>query len=200
MNAKILFLGVALAATSLSMAQTKNFSVVGERLEYRNLGTVESESDFETFTGKTTKISGSINFDPKTRKGNGILVVDVASVKTGIDLRDEHMRGAQWMNADKFPTIRFATTSVKQLRGNQYEVTGSITMRGITKAVKGKATLLYSPASSRNKAAGFDGDLVKLNAKVDIRLSDFGIEIPVEAQGKVSNTVTIGISAYALSK
>src|ERR1044072_1078657 len=100
---------VALAGSS-AFAAEKQFQIVSEKLSYRNVATVEIESKFETFPGRTSNVTGALNFDPATRKGSGKIVIDVATIDTGIALRNEHMRGEGWMNSAKFPTIVFETT------------------------------------------------------------------------------------------
>ncbi|HMS56682.1 MAG TPA: YceI family protein, partial [Fimbriimonadaceae bacterium] len=131
MNRTLSTLALVLAA-SLSMAQPRTFKVVTDKLEYRNLATVESVTDFETFTGRTPKVTGTLNFDLAKKTGTGNIVVDVASIDTGIALRNDHMRGGQWLDAEKHPTIKFQTTRVAHVSGDKYRVTGQFTMRGVT--------------------------------------------------------------------
>lgn len=200
MNIKLGFAASLLAVTTVGFAAEKVFTVVGERLEYRNLATVESETEYEAFTGKTTKVSGALRFDPAKKVGSGTLIIDVASVGTGIPTRDEHMRSGQWMDAEKFPTIKFETKSVKNTGGDNYDVVGMLTMHGVTKEVKMRATVRYRAMSDLNKQNGFDGDVLQVKGKFEVNLSDFGIKIPAPAANKVANTVTLGISAYAVAK
>jgi len=187
------------ASAAFAGAASKTFKVVGERLEYRNLATVESETEFETFTGKTTKVSGSINFDAAKKNGNGTIIVDVASIDTGIPLRNDHMRSAGWLDAEKHPTIKFVATKVKAAGKDQYTVTGKLTVKGITKDVTTKVRLKYKPFGEDVKAAGFSADVVQLYTKFSIKLSDYGVVIPAPAKGKVSDKVELTVSAYAVA-
>ena len=200
MNNRLTLAASLLALSAFGFAAEKTFTVVGDRLEYRNLATVVSESEFEAFTGKTTKVSGSLTFDMAKKTGSGTIMVDVASIQTGIPTRDEHMRSAQWLDAEKFPSIKFETKSVKSAGGDKYRVTGNLTLHGVTKTITINATVKYRAASPAVKSAGFDGDVVQIATKFDIKLSDYGVTIPAPAQGKVSNEVTLGISAYATAK
>jgi len=190
----------AAIAPSLAMAQEKTFRIVDGQLAYRNLASVESETEFETFTGKTTNVSGSLRFDPRAKTGSGSISVDVASIDTGIPGRNDHMKGAQWLDAAKHPKISFVTTSVRSLGGDRYQVRGKFTMKGITKDVTTTATLRYRAAGDATKAAGFDGDVAQILARFNIKLSDYGVTIPAPAKGKVANTVAITLSAYAVAK
>lgn len=191
--------GVLLAA-SLAYAQTRTFNIVGDKLEYRNLATVESVSEFETFTGRTTKVSGTLNFDPAKKTGSGTIEVDVASVDTGIELRNDHMRSPQWLDTAKYPKVRFQTTKVSHVTGDRYRVTGNFTMHGMTKQLTTDATVRFRKNGPETKAAGFDGDVVQLQTSFRVKLSDYGIKIPAQAAGKVSNDVRIDVRAYALAK
>jgi polyisoprenoid-binding protein YceI len=192
-------LPLILSSVALAGAATKTFKVVGERLEYRNLATVESETEFETFTGKTTKVSGSIDFDVAKKTGNGTIIVDVASIDTGIALRNDHMRSANWLDAEKYPTIKFVATKVKAAGQDQYTVSGKLTIKGVTKDVITKVRLKYKPFSEDVKTAGFSGDVVQLYTKFSIKLSDYGVVIPAPAKGKVSDKVELTVSAYAVA-
>jgi polyisoprenoid-binding protein YceI len=141
---------------SVSAAGTpKQFQVVGERLSYRNVATVESESDFETFTGRTNAVSGTISFDPTTKTGSGTLVIDVSSIDTGIALRNDHMKSDKWMDAGKYPTITFKTEKVQKLSGDDYKVTGKLTLHGVTRNVTTKARVRYRASGEATKAVGF---------------------------------------------
>lgn len=187
-------LAIALLAGS-SFAQSKKFQV-GTGNPTQQLGTVESQSDFETFTGRTDKVTGTIMFDPVKKTGSGKIMVDVASISTGLDLRDEHMRSEGWLNAEKHANITFETTSVKFLKGDTYQVTGKFTMKGVTKTITTTATVKYAKESEKTKAARFKGDVLQVRTSFTVKLSDYGVKIPAQAAGKVSNTVTISVSAY----
>lgn len=195
-------LSLALVALSLSLASAqaapKTFKV-GAGRPTMQLATVDSHTDLEAMTGRTDKVSGSLTFDPAKKSGSGRIVVDAASIDTGIDLRDEHMRGKMWLDVEEHPTIEFQTTNVKWVSGDTYTVTGKFTMHGVTKTLTTKATVKYMPGSAKTKAAGFAGDVLLVKTSFSVKLSDFGITIPAAAQGKISNAVTISVSAYGQS-
>lgn len=199
MNNKHRFLAIAalglLAASAL--ASPKTFTIVTDKLEYRNLATVESTTEFETFTGKTTKVTGSITFDPVAKTGSGKVSVDLSSISTGIDARDDHMRSPQWLDTAKYPTAVFQTTRVVNTSGDNYRVTGQFTLHGVTRTLTTQARVRYRAESEETKKAGFTGNVIHLFTKFDVKLADYGVKIPDIAKGKVSPTVTITVSAYA---
>ena len=192
----ILFASVATGAA----AQAKTFTVVGDKLQYRNLATVENVTDFETFTGRTTNIAGTITFDLAKKTGSGKIVVDVASIDTGIAARDAHLRSATWLDVEKFPTMTFETTSVRHKGGDTYTVTGKLTIHGVTKSLKTDTTVKFRARGAETKAAGFDGDVVLVTTNFKVKLSDYGIKIATPAVGKVANEVSVSLKAYAVAK
>lgn len=200
MNTKLISILAAATVASLSSAQSKTFTIVGDKLSYRNVATVESVSDYETFTGRTNGVSGWLKLDPKAHTGSGQVEVDVKSIDTGIPLRNEHMQSEGWLNAAKYPSIKFVAVKVNHLSGDNYKVSGKLTLHGVTKLVTAAAKVSYRAADADTKAKGFEGDVVKLSTKLSIKLSDYGIVIPDMAKGKVSNEVTLSVNAFALAK
>ncbi len=194
------FAVAALAVTAYAKVETKTFVVGDPKFAYRNVAIVESESEFESFTGKTSQVSGAVVIDFAKKNGTGTLEVDVASIDTGIPLRNEHMKGSMWMDATKFPTIKFSTKEVRGVGNDFYNVPGTLTLHGISKAVTAKVRIRYRAASAATKAAGFGGDVLQISTKFAVRLSDYGISIPPIVKGKVAEVVTIGFSGYAISK
>lgn len=188
------------ALAAVSSAQTKTFNVVGDKLAYRNLATFESVSDYETFTGRTNEVSGSLKFDPTTKKGSGKIVVSVKGIDTGIPLRNEHMQSAGWLDAANYPTISFEAIKAVNVGGDRYKVTGKLSLHGVTKTVNADVRLGYRAAGPEVVAKGFNGDLVKVTANFKVKLSDYGVKIPDMAAGKVANEVTVSLTAYATTK
>lgn len=60
---------------------------------------------------------------------------DISSVSTGNEQRDAHLKSADFFDVEKFPKIYFASSSIKKLDGDNYEVSGDLTLHGITKQV-----------------------------------------------------------------
>ena len=195
-NKRLLAVSVLAVLAVAALAAEKTYKVGGGAPSHQ-IATVESVTDFETFTGRTHKVSGTIKFDKSKNKISGKISIDVASIKTGIDLRDEHMNGDMWMNAKKFKTITFVPTKSKRVKGEEYDITGKFTMHGVTKTITIRATLKERAASSTTKSAGFKGDVLQLKAKFSVKMSDYGITIPKKAAARVSDKVTISITTYA---
>lgn len=195
--ARITFLAAAAALAVGAAAQTKTFTVNAETPAQQRIATVTSNAEFEDFTGITHSVVGVVRWDPRARTGSGKFTVNVKDIDTGIALRNEHMVGPMWLDADKFPTITFESTEIKHKSGDNYSVTGKLTMHGVTKTVTVDCQIRYLPESDATKKAMFKGDVLNIKSSFTVRLSDFGIMIPDPAKGRVSNTVKITISAFA---
>ena len=89
---------IVAALSGHATAQQKHFEVDNQKNKYRNIASIESVADFETFTGKTNEVSGSFFYDPTTKKGGGKIVVDPSAIDTGIPLRNEHMKSEGWLD------------------------------------------------------------------------------------------------------
>ena len=63
------------------------------------------------------------------------MVADVKSIDTDVDARDQHLRSADFFDADKFPTITFKSKSFKKVADKKYKIEGDLTMHGSTKPV-----------------------------------------------------------------
>lgn len=193
---------LALAAVTITgaFAQTQKFTFGNAGgMKVAQTFTFDSEADFENFTGQTHKITGNLSFDPVKHTGSGKIIVDLASVDTGIALRNEHLRSEMWFNTAKFPQAVFQTTSVKHKTGDTYTISGKLSMHGVTKTVSTTATVRYLKASAATKKAMFSGNVVNVKAAFKVRLADYGVTIPSMAKGKVAETITVRINAFGMT-
>jgi len=81
--------------------------------------------------------------------------IDAASVNTENGGRDNHLKGDDFFNTEKFPSIKFEGTSMKALGGNKYQLTGNMTVRDVTKPVTWDVTFGGTQSTPRGKKAGF---------------------------------------------
>lgn len=190
---------LALGALLISSAYAQNqVFKIGDAGAMRVAQTFSFDSDaqFENFTGQTHRVTGAINFNPSARTGSGRIVVDLASIDTGIPLRNDHLRSDMWFHTAKYPTAVFETTEVKYKTGETYEVTGKLTMHGVTKVIKTETTVKYIRESDATRRVGFKGNVVNVKTAFKIRLADFGVKIPAPAQGKVAETITAKVNVF----
>jgi polyisoprenoid-binding protein YceI len=186
----------ALVVAGVALANAQTFRIGGER----NLATVESNTSVENFTGRTSRVTGEIRFDPQAKTGSGTITIDAMSITTGIGGRDNNMRGASYMNFREHPQIRFETTSVRNTSGDEYQVTGRMTMSGRTVTLTVPATMRFLPASNATRELGLEGDVVNLRTSFQIRLADFGVNLSGQSARTVSSTPTIQLNVFASNR
>ena len=121
------------------------------------------------------------------------VVIDASSITTGSADRDAHLRAADFLNVEEFPTLTFTSTSVRQ-DGDDFVMVGELTIRGTTRPVEITADLegvVGDPWG--NTKIGFEG-LASISRK------DFGLtwNVALEAGGVlVSDTVKIVLDVQA---
>ncbi len=198
MKARIV-LSVAVAALGLTLAGAADQKFkVGDAggMKVAQTFSFTSEAQFENFTGQTHKVTGAINFDPVKRTGSGKIEVDLGSVDTGIAMRNEHLQSDMWFNTAKFPKATFETTTVKHVKGDEYQVTGKLTLHGVTRTITTTATVRYLPESDATRKAMFMGNVVDLKCRFQVKLADYGIMIPDMAKGKVAETIAVNLNVF----
>lgn len=63
------------------------------------------------------------------------LTVDVASINTEVDMRDNHLKSADFFEVATYPSMTYKSTSIKKISANKYQLTGNLTLHGVTKPV-----------------------------------------------------------------
>ncbi|MDX2151525.1 MAG: YceI family protein [Bryobacteraceae bacterium] len=120
--------------------------------------------------GQFGKLSGTIEFDPKNLNGSKVnATIDVASINTQDQKRDEHLRSADFFDVAKFPTMTFVSKAIKPAGAGKLQMVGDLTMKGVTKEVvfdvEGPSPELVARGTARSGASA----TAKINRK------DFGI-------------------------
>lgn len=89
-----------------------------------------------TTDGKFKQFSGTIDLDRQHPEASSVSArIQVSSINTGIKKRDDHLRSAEFFNVANFPEITFKSRGVKQTGTQSGDITGDLTMHGITKPV-----------------------------------------------------------------
>jgi polyisoprenoid-binding protein YceI len=86
--------------------------------------------------GEFSKVSGSVTFDPSNPAASSITAeIDVNSINTREPDRDKHLKSADFFDAGNYPTIKFQSKKVEADGPEGYQVTGDLTIRGVTHEV-----------------------------------------------------------------
>jgi polyisoprenoid-binding protein YceI len=113
------------------------------------------------------------------------LTADVASIDTRVEARDKHLKSADFFDAEKYPTLTFKSTSLKNVGKDNYKLTGNLTLHGVTKELI--LDLVYRGTTenpmSKKKTAGF-----KLTGIIDRSDFNIGSNFPAAI---ISNNVNI---------
>lgn len=172
----VVALGLALAVgvvSAATAAETYAIDPVHSAFLYRvkHLGASYSY-------GRFNESAGSFTIDPDDpAKSSVSITIKAASIDTANEARDKHLRSPDFFNVVEFPEITFKSTSIKKLEGNTYEVTGELTILGVTKTVASRAEFVGKGKGMRGEErAGFDGSFT-------IKRSDFGMTYMPEAIG-----------------
>jgi len=124
----------------------------------------EVDGYFKTFTAMMT--SSKKDFSDAVFE----LTAQTASINTDHEERDGDLRGDQFFDVEKFPTLTFKSTSFKKISGNKYSLAGNLTIKGITKPITMDVTLMGpEPHPGTGKPSIGIKAICKINRK------DFGV-------------------------
>lgn len=89
-----------------------------------------------TVRGKFAQFSGTIEADDQNPAAAQVQVeIEAASIDTGNEQRDAHLRSADFLNVEQYPSITFKSTKVERVNGEQGRLYGELTIRDVTKPV-----------------------------------------------------------------
>lgn len=138
-------------------------------------------------THKFDKTSGRVVFDPVSKTGSADVTIDAASINTGIALFNNQMQSASFFDAAKYPVITFRSSKMA-LQGDQMNLVGDLTVKGITRQVTLNVSNFQCAA---NQDSGMD--VCGANATVTIKRSDFNMgKYAMLASNDVTLSLTIG--------
>jgi polyisoprenoid-binding protein YceI len=144
--------------------------------------------------GAFSGVTGTIQFDESDyAKSRVEVTIPAASVNTGMEMRDNHLRSADFLDAENFPNLTFSSTSLAR-KGGRWAITGDLTIRGVTRPVVLDAEFLGIVKNMQGgRHAGFE-------ASTKIKRSDWGLtwNVGLEAGGwLVSDDIAIELEVAA---
>lgn len=102
--------------------------------------------------------TGEVDFEPARPEAAKIrLAIPAASVNTGDEKRDGHLRSLDFLDVERFPEITFQSTKVRKADGDAYTVTGDLTIRGTTLPVDVQVQVNGVVDGMNGRVAGFSG-------------------------------------------
>jgi polyisoprenoid-binding protein YceI len=128
-----------MAATAVREVAGREFPVAGTWQvdpAHTTVGFVAKHMMIAKVRGRFEKYDAKLEIGETPEQSSVEVSIDVASVTTGIQQRDDHLRSADFFDAANFPTITFKGTSFKAAKGDLWELAGDLTIRGATHPVK----------------------------------------------------------------
>ncbi|MBI3590997.1 MAG: YceI family protein [Candidatus Melainabacteria bacterium] len=174
----------------------------------RNNVSFTSDAPIELIVGRTTKIKGKLiiddSLDLKKSSVDVLFNVDLASIDTGIPLRNEHMRD-NFLETKKYPEAIFKVRKIspdspaKLAEGQPLKLlaSGDFKVHGITvkKDIPVKVTYFKESDFTHNKFK--HGDVIRIQSTFDVPLEEHKIKRPEVIWQKLTDTVTVSVDAYA---
>jgi polyisoprenoid-binding protein YceI len=176
----------ALAMTAAATAQAGIWQIdsnhTAAQFSVRHLGV-------STVRGAFTKVTGSAKYDPADpSKGSLDATIDANSVDTRVEMRDNDLRSPRFFDAQKFPTITFHSKATKVSGPGKLQITGDLTIHGVTKEV---VLDVDGPTEPIKDPMG-KGMRMGASATTKVNRQDFGVSA---LPGVVGDEITITIDA-----
>ena len=184
------------------MSETLTPAITDLTGDYR-IDTAHTRIGFVARHAMVTKVRGTFKqFEGRAHldqadptKSTATVTIDIASIDTGNEQRDAHLRTNDFFDAPNHPTMTFQSTKVEKVDDDTYRMTGDLTLKGVTKPV----TVDWEHTGTAkdpmgNLRAGFDG-------KATINRKDWGVEwnAPLETGGVlVSDKIVLEFDVSAI--
>ena len=142
--------------------------------------------------GTFAKFTGTLTLDrADLSKSSAEATIEVGSVSSANDKRDEHLRAPDFFNVTQFPSATFKSTAWKKTGENTYAISGNLTLRGVTKPVVLNATLLgFGDGMGGAKLVGWE-------ATTTLNRKDFGVSGPAMLGAALGDEVALTIAIEA---
>ena len=141
-----------------------------------------------TVRGAFTKVSGSASYDPSDPTKDSLEAnIEASSVDTRVDMRDKDLRSPNFLDVEKYPAITFHSKQAKASGTGKLQITGDLTIHGVTKEV-----LLDIDGPSAPMKDPWGNQRIGASASTKINRKDFGVN---GAPGVVGDEITITIDA-----
>jgi polyisoprenoid-binding protein YceI len=148
--------------------------------------------------GRFTDFDGTITLDPAhPDRSSATVTIKATSIDTGTPDRDTHLRSDDFFAVEKAPTLEFSSTRVTKKSDELYDVTGTLTIRGVAKEITLPVTFLGAAKDPwGNERIGFE-------TEITVNRKDFGLtwNAALETGGfLVGDDVKISVSVQAIGQ
>ncbi|MGR8981168.1 MAG: YceI family protein [Gammaproteobacteria bacterium] len=150
--------------------------------------TVDSRHTFPSFEishlgfsiqrGRFNETSGKVMLDPKAGKGSVDIAINTASISTGLAELEKHLRGEDFLDAAKYPQIKFISDKLSFSGEKLVAVDGNLTLHGVTRPVRLAVDHFHCGLNMIRMV-----QTCGANATTAIKRSDFGVDKYVPAVG-----------------
>ncbi|WP_144148666.1 YceI family protein [Paraburkholderia sp. BCC1884] len=114
--------------------------------------------------GKFRKFSAQLNFDPaRPTAGSANVSIDTGSYDLGADDYNRQAQGKEWFDSATYPAATFVSSAIAPAGGNQYRITGKLTIKGKSQTVVVPVTI-----ASQGATQTFDGSLPIKRSQFDV--------------------------------
>ncbi len=180
----VLIFATALALATSAGAQSGTWQIdpnhTAAQFSVRHLGV-------STVRGAFTKVSGSAQYDPADPSKDTLeATIDANSVDTRVEMRDNDLRSARFFDVQKYPSITFHSRHTKVASPGKLQITGELTIHGVTKEV----VLDVDGPSAPIKDPMGKGQRMGASATTKVNRQDFGVSA---LPGAVGDEITITI-------
>ena len=159
-------LAVLLLTVASAAAQTWQIDTAHSRAQFtvRHLVIADIRGDFGAVTG-------TVDYDGKDlTKAKVNATIDVKSISTRVEARDEHLKTDDFLDVANHPTMTFVSTSITPKGKGTYNMAGNLTIRGTTKPVVFELTQPAGPVTTRGATK------IGASASGRINRKDFGVK------------------------
>ena len=188
MNFKSLALGFAVTSiATISVAKPVDYTI-----DPTHTATVFTWNHFgfSTPSANFSDIQGTISVDNAKPANSAVNVtIPLSSLNTNVKALDEHLKNADFFDAEKYPNITFKSTKVQAVGNNKYKITGNLTVKNVTKPVVLDAVLNKQGVHPMTKA-----ESIGFNATTSFDRSAFGVGAYVP---NVGDKITVNITTEA---
>ena len=175
--AAALLLSAAVSAPAFAAADTYAIDTnhTFPRFSYKHLG-------FSTQLSRFNKVSGQVVLDKEAKTGSVDITIDMKSVDTGSKLFDEHIQAEDFLNTAQFPTATFKSTKVVFNGDKPAEITGDLTMKGITKQVTLTVTSFLAMPHPMQKKDAIGADAFTVVKRTDFNMGKYAPHVGDEVR------------------